>query len=284
MFVAVVPFLLVIWAATLAWNHSLRWTDLAICAVLYTLTGLGVTVGLHRLLTHRAFKCRPWLRFTFAALGSMAVEGPVIEWVANHRQHHRYSDADGDPHSPHLHGPGLRGALAGLAHAHIGWVVTNSDVASEQRYAPDLLSDRAVKAVDSTFILWVVASLALPFGLGVALTGTVAGGLTALLWGGAVRLFVLHHVTFSINSLCHFFGRAPYATGDHSRNLAWLALPSFGESWHNNHHAFPTSAAHGLRRTQVDLSALTIDALERVGLAWDVVRVSERRKATKAVA
>jgi len=282
MFFAVVPFLAVLYAAVLAWNHVLSWTDIAVFAVMYGLTGMGVTVGLHRLLTHRAFKCRPWLRFTFAALGSMAIEGPAIEWVANHRQHHAYSDRAGDPHSPHLHEPGIRGTLRGLAHAHIGWVVGNSEVANERRYAPDLLEDRAVRAVDRTFVLWVVLSLAVPFGLGYALTGRVEGALTALLWGGAVRLFLLHQVTFSINSLCHFFGSAPYDTGDHSRNLAWLSLASFGESWHNNHHAFPTSAAHGLRRWQFDLSAAIINGLERAGLAWDVVRVDESRQEAKA--
>ncbi|MCW2967562.1 MAG: acyl-CoA desaturase [Solirubrobacteraceae bacterium] len=279
--VTVVPFVALALTAVFAWGHFLHWTDLVVALVMYTLTGLGITVGFHRLFTHRAFACRPWLRFVLAALGTMALEGPVIEWVANHRQHHRFSDHEGDPHSPHLHGPGLRGALAGLAHAHIGWVVTNADVANERRYAPDLLADRAVKAVDSTDLVWDVASLALPFGFGVALTGTATGGLTALLWGGAVRLALLHHVTFSINSLCHFFGKRPYETGDESRNLAWLSLLSFGESWHNNHHAFPTSAKHGLRRTQVDLSALTIAGLRRVGLAWDVVSISDQRLASK---
>ncbi|MDX6666459.1 MAG: hypothetical protein QOG68_2665 [Solirubrobacteraceae bacterium] len=277
LFVAIVPFLAVLYAGVLAWHHVLSGTDLAIFAVMYVLTGFGVTVGFHRLLTHRAFKCRPWLRYAFAALGSMAVEGPVIEWVANHRQHHRYSDHEGDPHSPHI-----QGGLRGLAHAHIGWVVTNSEVANERRYAPDLLGDRAVKAVDSSFFAWVVVSLALPFGLGWALTGRIEGALTGLLWGGAVRLFVLHHVTFSINSLCHFFGSAPYATDDESRNLAWLSVASFGEAWHNNHHAFPTSAAHGLRRWEVDPSAALIAGLERAGLVWDVVRVDERRLAGKA--
>ncbi len=282
MFFAVAPFLAVLYAGVLAWHHVLSWTDLGIFAVMYGLTGMGVTVGLHRLLTHRAFKCPSWLRFTLAALGSMAIEGPAIEWVANHRQHHAYSDLPGDPHSPHLHEPGIRGTLRGLAHAHIGWVVGNAEVANERRYAPDLLEDRVVRAVDRTFVLWVVVSLAAPFGLGYALTGGMDGALTALLWGGAVRLFLLHHVTFSINSLCHFFGTAPYATGDESRNLAWLSLASFGESWHNNHHAFPTSAAHGLRRRQVDLSAALINGLEHVGLAWDVVRVDGSRMAAKA--
>jgi stearoyl-CoA desaturase (delta-9 desaturase) len=171
------------------------------------------------------------------------------------------------------HGSGLTGALRGLFYAHIGWVFRDAEVADEERYARDLLRDPAVRFVDRTFIVWVLAGLALPFGLGVALTGTVVGGLTGMLWGGAVRIFLLHHATFSINSLCHFFGRQPYATGDESRNLAWLALPTAGEAWHNNHHAFPSSYRHGLRRWQLDTSAAFIRALEMVGLARDVVRV-----------
>jgi stearoyl-CoA desaturase (delta-9 desaturase) len=261
-------------------DHGLAWTDVVVFFVVYILCGLGVTVGFHRLLTHRAFKTSPAVRALFAILGSAAVEGPVIEWVANHRKHHAYSDCDGDPHSPHLHGGGWGGALRGLWHAHLGWVF-QPGVADPQRYAPDLLADPVIVFVDRTFVLWVAVGLALPFGLGVALGGTVAAGLTGLLWGGAVRMLVLHHVTFSINSLCHVFGRRPYATGDESRNLGWLAAASFGEAWHNNHHAFPTSATHGLERRQFDPSALVIGGLERAGLAWDVVRVDPARRAAK---
>ncbi|MEA2170381.1 MAG: hypothetical protein QOF76_3681 [Solirubrobacteraceae bacterium] len=261
-------------------DHGLAWTDVVVFFVVYILCGLGVTVGFHRLLTHRAFKTSPAVRALFAILGSAAVEGPVIEWVANHRKHHAYSDCDGDPHSPHLHGGGWGGALRGLWHAHLGWVF-QPGVADPQRYAPDLLADPVIVFVDRTFVLWVALGLALPFGLGVALGGTVAAGLTGLLWGGAVRMLVLHHVTFSINSLCHVFGRRPYATGDESRNLGWLAAASFGEAWHNNHHAFPTSATHGLERRQFDPSALVIGGLERAGLAWDVVRVDPARRAAK---
>jgi stearoyl-CoA desaturase (delta-9 desaturase) len=161
----------------------------------------------------------------------------------------------------------------------VGWVVFSDEPANEERYAPDLLKDRAIKFVDSTFILWVVVGLAFAFGLGVALTGTIFGGLTGLLWGGAVRILVLHHITFSINSLCHFFGDRAYETGDHSRNLRWLVPFSFGEAWHNNHHAFPTSAAHGLTRWQFDPSKLIIYGMEKVGLAWDVVRINPARLA-----
>ncbi len=280
--VVVIPIALLGWAAWLAWGGVLHWHDIVVFATTYALSGIGITVGFHRLFTHRSFKAAPATRGVLAALGSSAVEGSVIEWVATHRKHHRYSDQDGDPHSPHLdHEPGWRGALKGLYHAHVGWTVRGGDRASVQRYAKDLLADPVTRFVSRTFFVWVIAGLAFSFGLGVALTGTVVGGLTGLLWGGAVRIFLLQHVTFSINSLCHFFGRRPYATGDESRNLAWLAPLSLGEAWHNNHHAFPTSAAHGLTRWQVDPSALVIRGMERVGLAWDVVRIPPERQAGK---
>lgn len=281
--VTVLPVLLVGLAARLAWGGALHWPDLIVLAVTYLLTGIGVTVGFHRLLTHRSFKTSPAMRAALAALGSAAIEGPVIEWVANHRKHHQFSDQPGDPHSPHVeHGTGWRGALAGLFHAHVGWIFKGDDLASEERYAKDLLSDPVVRFIDRTFLLWVLAGLAFPFVLGLALSGSLAGGLTGLLWGGAVRLFLLHHATFSINSLCHFFGRRRFPTGDESRNLSWLALPTLGEAWHNNHHAFPTSARHGLLWWQLDPSAWLISAMERGGLVWDVVRVTPERERTKA--
>ena len=272
--VTAVPPLLLGVGVWFGWGDALHWQDLVVLGVTYQVVGLGVTVGFHRLLTHRSFKTRRGLRAAFGALGSAAAEGPVIEWVATHRKHHQYSDAEGDPHSPHIgHGTGWSGALRGLFHAHIGWVFRDASVADERRYAKDLLADPAIRFVDRTFVLWVALGLAFPFGLGVALTGSVVGGLTGLLWGGAARIFLLHHATFSINSLCHFFGKRPFETGDESRNLAWLALPTAGEAWHNNHHAFPTSFRHGLERWQIDTSAAVIRSLELVGLAWDVVRV-----------
>jgi stearoyl-CoA desaturase (Delta-9 desaturase) len=251
-------------------------------AAIYTLTGLGVTVGYHRLFTHRSFKTTRPVRALLAVLGSMAVEGPLIEWVATHRKHHRFSDRPGDPHSPHVdHAPGWRGGLRGLAHAHVGWMFRGKDMANPARYAKDLLGDRDLRFISRTFPLWVAVGLAIPFVLGVALTGSVAGGLTGLLWGGAVRVLLLHHVTFSINSLCHYFGQRPFATGDESRNLAWLAPLAFGEAWHNNHHAFPTSARHGLGPRQLDPSGWLITGLERCHLAWDVVQVSPERQQAK---
>jgi stearoyl-CoA desaturase (delta-9 desaturase) len=262
----------------------LQWQDIVILIICYVGVGTGVTVGFHRLLTHRSFKTYPIVRAAFAALGSAAAEGPVIDWVATHRKHHQFSDEHGDPHSPHGHGSGWRGALRGLAHAHIGWVFSDMEVADEQRYAKDLLCDPWIRFVDRTFVLWVIAGLAAAFGLGVALTGTVVGGLTGLLWGGAARIFFVHHATFSINSVCHYFGYQSYDTGDESRNVPWLAIPTWGEAWHNNHHAFPTSYRHGLRRSQIDPSAGVIRLLEMTGLAWDVVRVDPARRERKALA
>lgn len=280
----VIPLLLLGVAAWQAWNRLLHWGDLVAFAVVYVLTVLGVTVGFHRHLTHRSFETSPALRGLLAALGSAAIEGPVISWVADHRKHHAFTDIEGDPHSPHVdHGGGLRGALKGLLHAHLGWLFIHTQRGSRARFAPDLLRDPVIRFVDRTFLLWVVLGFALPLGIGFAIGGTVTAGLTALLWGGAVRVFLVHHVTFSINSLCHVFGRRPFETGDESRNLGWLALPSMGEAWHNNHHAFPTSAVHGLGRWQLDLSALVIRALERMGLVWNVVRIPPERQRAKAV-
>jgi stearoyl-CoA desaturase (delta-9 desaturase) len=281
--VTAIPFLLLAVAAWQVWDQALHWRDLAILAVAYVITGLGVTVGFHRLLTHRSFKTGPVVRGILAALGSAAIEGPVISWVADHRKHHAFSDEPGDPHSPHVgHGGGWGGALRGLIHAHVGWLFIHTERGSKERFAPDLIKDPVVSMVNRTFILWAVLGLAIPFAVGFVLGGTLVAGLTGLLWGGAVRVFFLHHVTYSINSVCHVFGRRRFATTDESRNVFWLALPTMGEAWHNNHHAFPTSAAHGLRRFELDPSAAVIRVLERLGLAWDVVRVSPERQAAKA--
>ncbi|MGO9248873.1 MAG: acyl-CoA desaturase [Solirubrobacteraceae bacterium] len=283
--VTILPLALLGVAMWQLWGGALRWPDLVVLAVTYTLTGVGITVGFHRMLTHRSFKTSAPLRALFAALGSAAIEGPVIEWVSNHRKHHQYSDQPGDPHSPHVdHGSGWSGALRGLFHAHVGWIFAGGALANQERYAKDLIADPVVKFIDRTFVLWVLAGLAFPFALGYALTGgSIVGGLTGLLWGGAVRIVFLHHATFSINSLCHFFGRRGFQTHDESRNNVWLALPTLGEAWHNNHHAFPTSARHGLRWWQLDPSAWLISALERVGLVWDVVRIAPERQLAKSL-
>jgi stearoyl-CoA desaturase (delta-9 desaturase) len=283
--VTVLPVLGLLVVAWQVWGDALGWSDLVVFGFMYVITGLGVTVGFHRLFTHRSFKTTKALRFVFAAAGSAAIEGPVISWVADHRKHHAFSDQPGDPHSPHVdHGHGVRGALRGLLHAHVGWLFLHTHRGRKTRYAPDLLKDPVVKWVNDTFVLWVAAGLVLPFILGVLIGGTWMAGLTGMLWGGLVRILVLHHVTYSINSLCHFFGRRAFDTGDESRNLAWLVPLSFGEAWHNGHHAFPTSARHGLMRRQWDPSASVISLLERLGLAWDVVRISPDRLESKRIA
>jgi len=281
--VTVLPFIALFVVAWQLWNDALRWSDLIVFALCYVATAMGVTVGVHRHLTHRAFKCKRWVRGALAILGSAAIEGPVTAWVADHRKHHAFSDKDGDPHSPHVdHGHGWRGALKGLWHAHVGWLFIHEQRGNKQRYAPDLLDDPLIRFIDRTFVLWVTLGLLVPFGLGWLIGGSLTTALTGLLWGGLVRMLVVHHVTYSINSLCHFFGRRDFDTDDQSRNLFWLAPFTFGEAWHNNHHAFPTSAAHGLKRWQFDPSAIAIRLLEATGLAWDVVRISPERQARKA--
>src|SRR6201991_2439245 len=280
--VTVLPVFCLLIVAWQVWGDWLGWNDIFVFLIMYVLTSLGITVGFHRLFTHRAFKTSPFMRGVWAVLGSAAIEGPVISWVADHRKHHAFSDRPGDPHSPHVdHGGGLRGELRGFVHAHIGWLFVHDQRGARSRYAPDLLRDPVISFVDRTFVLWAVGGLVLPFVLGFAIGGSLAAGLTALLWGGLVRLFVLHHLTYSINSICHVFGRRRFATTDESRNVFWLALPTFGEAWHNNHHAFPTSARHGLRRWEIDPSAAVIRGLEACGLAWDVVRISPERQQRK---
>ncbi|MDX6701230.1 MAG: hypothetical protein QOF26_1456 [Baekduia sp.] len=278
--VTVVPFLALGVACWQAWNNLLQWSDIAVFAITYAFTAIGVTVGFHRHFTHRSFATKTPVRAALAILGSAAIEGPIISWVSDHRKHHAFSDQDGDPHSPHGHG----GALRGLFHAHVGWLFIHTERANRRRYAPDLMDDPVIAFVDRTFVVWVLAGLAVPFGLGWLIGGSLDTALTGLLWGGAVRMLVLHHVTYSINSLCHFFGRRRFTTDDESRNLAWLSLFSLGESWHHNHHAFPTSAHHGMRWYEIDISSLVIRGLRKAGLAWDVVEISPERQARKLVA
>jgi stearoyl-CoA desaturase (delta-9 desaturase) len=278
-----VPFLGVIAAAVLLWDHFFGVRDAAVFAVMYLLTALGVTVGFHRLLTHRAFETRRWLRYTLAVLGSMSLQGPVIDWVADHRKHHTFTDEDGDPHSPHVGvGAGLGGMLRGLWHAHTGWLFRTHGQASSRRFARDLVEDPGMRRINRSFPLIALATLLLPFLLGLALgAGALTAGLSALLWGGLVRIFLVHHVTWSINSICHFFGRRRFDIDDHSTNVFWLALPSLGEAWHHNHHAFPQSAFHGLRWYELDPSGWLILGLGKVGLAWDIVRVTPERARAK---
>jgi stearoyl-CoA desaturase (delta-9 desaturase) len=280
-----VPLLGFVAAVVLLWGTDLvGWTDLALFAAFYVLTGYGVTLGFHRLLTHRSFQTHKWVEYALAVVGSMAVQGPVMTWVADHRKHHAHTDQEGDPHSPHGHGGGLRGAVAGLWYAHMGWLFDRAGQAEPSRYARDLHEDRGMRFIHAAFPLWVLIGIAIPFAVGYAIDGTLGGALTAAVWGGAVRVFMLHHVTWSINSVCHFFGRRRFAVEDQSTNVFWLAPLSFGESWHHNHHAFPRSAMHGLRWWEVDPTAWLIRAMKRTRLAWNVVEITPERQAQKLVA
>jgi len=278
----VLPFLAAVTAIVLLWNRLVSPADLVIAAVMYLLTAVGITVGFHRLLTHRSFQTSKPIEYLFAVLGSMAVQGPVISWVADHRKHHAHTDEEGDPHSPHVgHGSGVRGVLAGLWHAHSGWLMSTQGRADWKRYAPDLYEDRGMRTIARRFVSLVFLSLALPALAGYAVSGTLAGAATGLLWGGLVRIFFVHHITWSVNSICHFIGTRRFDTDDRSTNVFWLAVPSLGESWHHNHHAFPRSAKHGLRRWEIDPSALIIGAMEKLGLARNVVRISPERQAER---
>jgi stearoyl-CoA desaturase (delta-9 desaturase) len=280
-----VPPLGLIAAIVLLWNRFIGPLELALMVGLYVVTCLGVTLGYHRMFTHRAFESSRAFRAIIAVLGSMAVEGSVITWVADHRKHHTFTDQEGDPHSPHLAGPGFWGAVKGLWHAHLGWLFETVGTAERERFAADLLRDGVLRVIDKLFFVWVVLTFAIPFALGWLIGGGLGAALTALLWGGLVRVFLLHHVTWSINSVCHFFGRKRFAIEDESRNVFWLAPFSMGEAWHHNHHAFPTSAFHGLSRWErvADPTGLLIWLLEKLGIVWNVVRISPERQKAKAL-
>ncbi len=276
----VLPFVAFLAAIVVLWNHGVDGIDLAL---FYVPIGFGVTLGYHRLLTHRAFATHKWVEYVLAVLGTMSVQGPVISWVADHRKHHAHADEEGDPHSPHVgQGAGVGGALRGLLFAHVGWLMSTQGQAQRRRYAPDLLEDPGMRWISRHFLAIIVAGLAAPAVLGSALHGwTVAGAVTGYLWGGLVRVFFLHHVTWSINSICHFMGTRRFDVDDESRNVFWLALPSLGEAWHHNHHAFPRSAVHGLRRFELDPTGWLVLALRRLGLAWDVVQIGPERQAQR---
>jgi stearoyl-CoA desaturase (Delta-9 desaturase) len=273
----------VITAIVLLWHKAIGPLELAVMFGLYMLTAFGITLGYHRMFTHRAFESSRPFKAIIAVLGSMAVEGSVITWVADHRKHHAFTDQEGDPHSPHLAGPGFAGAVKGLWHAHIGWLFETVGTAERERFAPDLMKDRMIRVIDKLFLLWIALSFMIPFALGWLIGGTLGTALTTLLWAGLVRVFLLHHITWSINSVCHFFGRRRFDVEDESRNVFWLAPISMGEAWHHNHHAFPTSAFHGLRFWEriTDPTGLMIALLEKLGLVWNVVRVSPERQAAK---
>jgi stearoyl-CoA desaturase (Delta-9 desaturase) len=280
---SVVPLLGVVAAVVLFWNDFVGPADLVIFGVMYFVAALGISTGYHRLLTHRAFATSRPMRFFLAAAGAVAGQGPPIIWAAHHRRHHRVADKPGDPHSPYQdHEPGIRGALKGLWHAHLGWLFDTHLTSDPIRYCPDLARDKDLRFISKHFIWFVLGGIALPGLFGFALTGTLAGAATGALWGGLVRFFVVNHMTYAVNSVGHYFGGRRFATPDESRNVSWLALTSFGEAWHNNHHAFPRSASHGMRWYEVDISAMLIRAMEAVGLAWDVVRIDPDLQARKA--
>jgi stearoyl-CoA desaturase (delta-9 desaturase) len=275
--IVLVPLAGTVAAAALAWRDGIAPRDLALCAGFYVATMLGITVGFHRLFSHKSFEAAPALRAILAVLGSMALQGPPIRWVADHRRHHSQSDGADDPHSPVA-----RGAhpLRGLWHAHWGWFFGRRKTVV-RRFAPDLLGDAQLQAIDRRYGVWAVLSLSLPALLGLALGGTAGSALTGFLWGGLVRVFLVHHVTWSVNSLCHVLGGRPFASRDASTNFWPVALLTFGEGWHNNHHAFPASARHGLLRGQVDGNAWLIGVLARLGWVWDVKLVTAEQMARR---
>jgi stearoyl-CoA desaturase (Delta-9 desaturase) len=268
--ITVIPLVGIITAMVLLWGRGISGVDLGLLLGFYVVAGLGITVGFHRLLTHQSFKAPSAVRVGFAIAGSLAIEGSPISWVATHRRHHAYSDRPGDPHSPHVDASGgSRGILRGLWYAHVGWLFA-PDGTVEQAWAPDLIRDEPVARVSRAFPWLVLTSFVLPAVLGGLITGTLAGAATAFLWGGLVRIFLLHHVTWSINSVCHVFGTRPFESHDEARNNVVMALLGFGEGWHNGHHAFPASARHGLRWWEFDASWIVIRTLSAFGLARDI--------------
>jgi stearoyl-CoA desaturase (delta-9 desaturase) len=269
--VVLLPFLGFIAVVASLWGRGFSWVDLGLLLGMSSLTAVGITVGYHRLFTHRAFETNSVVQFALAVLGSMAVEGPLLKWVAVHRRHHQYSDTHDDPHSPHKQGDGFVGLLRGLWHAHVGWFF-QPDPPDLPRYVKDLRQSGVLRAASSLFPLWVTLGMIIPATLGGLMTGTWMGVLTGLLWGGLARIFLVHHVTWSINSICHLWGSHPFRTGDDSRNNFFFGVLGFGEGWHNNHHAFPTSARFGLRWWQIDMGYWIICVLALLGLATNVKR------------
>ena len=278
--VVVVPAVGLAGAAVLLWGWGFSWVELGLLVGMYFLTALGITVGFHRLFTHRAFETNRVVQFILAVLGSMAIQGPLLTWVAQHRQHHQHSDGHGDPHSPHLRGGGLLGLLSGLWHAHLGWFFQpNSPDLMD--YVKDLRQSGTLRIVSALFPVWVILGLLIPTAVGAVLTGSWMGALLGLMWGGLARVFAVHHVTWSINSVCHLWGGRSFQTTDRSKNNFVLGVLALGEGWHNNHHAFPTSARHGLRWWQIDVGYGVIRALSLVGLAWRIKLPAQTAAATR---
>ncbi len=251
----VIPFLATLAAMVLLWRRYIFPLDLVLLAVFYAISLFGITIGYHRMLTHDGFRAPAWLRALILICGCTSFETDPATWAAMHIKHHAHSDEEDDPHSP----------LHGFWHSHMGWLFVEKNYLDARTYAPHLLNDPVVRFVSQTWLVWAFLSLIVP---------GVIGGWTGFLWGGLVRLFLVSHVTYSVNSICHTFGRRHFETADESRNEWIVGLLAFGEGWHNNHHAFPRNAFHGMRWWQVDLAGLIIRAFERLGLAWDVQRVS----------
>ena len=267
----VVPPLGIACAAGLLWGVAFHWVDVAILVGFYVVCAFGTTIGFHRYFTHKGFEARTPVKGALAVLGCMTMQGPLIQWVTDHRKHHALSDRPGDPHSPHVgHGEGFLGAVKGFVHAHVGWLFANLGMEEGREYGKDLYEDRLLVWIDRLYLLWVVLTLGLPFLLGFLVGGTWQRGLEAMVWGGLIRIFLYQHATFSVNSICHMFGRRDYRSRDEARNNWLVALLVFGEGWHNNHHAFPASARHGLGRLQIDVSWWVIRALEKLRLVWNV--------------
>ncbi len=268
-------------AGVVFWNRGLSLLDLILCASFYAVTMLGITLGYHRLFTHRSFKCGVTLRAALCIAGSMAAQGPIFFWTACHRRHHRHSDEPGDPHSPHHHGTGVSGVLYGWWYSHVGWMFSHAPE-NYVRLVPDLIREPQLRMLNRYYWLWVIGGILLPGLIALAITGTWAAAASAVLWGGLVRVFLVHHSTWSINSICHLFGESPYETEDRSRNNLVCAILTFGEGWHNNHHAFPTSARHGLEWWQCDVVYGIIRSLSWVRLTWDIRVPSADQRVAKA--
>lgn len=279
----IIPFAGCIAAMVLLWGIAFSWLYLAIFGAAYFLTAIGVTVGYHRLFTHKAFETNAAVKGVLGILGSMAVQGPIIEWAATHRSHHQHSDRDHDPHSPNHSGAGFLGILKGVIHAHCGWFIDRDATQDVIRYAPDLVADKVVRRVSKLFPLWVFLGLVAPAAVAFVITGSWVGALLGFVWGGLVRVFFVHHVTWSVNSICHLWGTNPFQSHDHSRNNVVVGVLALGEGWHNNHHAFPTSARHGLRWWEFDASYLIIRAMALFGLARNIRVPSRERIETKRI-
>lgn len=284
-FVLLIPTLATILAVALLFLRRVTWTDFWIFLGMYIATGIGVTVGYHRLFTHRSFETWRPIRYLLAVMGGMAAEGAPIIWASQHRQHHAFSDEPGDPHSPHVaRNPGLLGWLRSFWHSHYGHVFHQIETIKPEHYSPDLAKEPFLRLLEKIAAIPVILGFLIPFGVGYWASGTLMGAWTGLLWGGLVRLFVITHATGAVNSICHVVGRRPFNTGDQSRNVWWLVPFTLGESWHNGHHAFPSSARHGLRWYELDPSGIVIWIMEKLGLAWNVVKISRERLDQKASA